>query len=64
MTAFDEDRAIITAQQRSLALAPDFKMVPFGIDAALNQFRWVVARRLEEEAQELAGGQPVPRAKA
>jgi len=64
VTAFDEDRAIITAQQHSLALAPNFKMVPFGIDAALNQFRWVVARRLEEEAQELAGGQPVPRVKA
>lgn len=48
--AFDEDRDIITAQQRSLALAPDFKMVPFAMDAALNQFRWIVARRLEEEA--------------
>ncbi|WP_342130982.1 aromatic ring-hydroxylating dioxygenase subunit alpha [Hydrogenophaga sp. OTU3427] len=51
VTAFDEDRAIITAQQRSLALDPDFKMVPFGIDAALSQFRWVVARRIEAEAK-------------
>lgn len=50
VAAFDEDREIITAQQRSLALAPDFKMIPFSIDAALSQFRWVVARRLEEEA--------------
>lgn len=50
--AFDEDRRIITAQQRSLALAPDFKMIPFGIDAALNQFRWIVARALEQESQE------------
>lgn len=50
VSAFDEDRAIITAQQKSLAAAPDFKMIPFGIDAALSQFRWVVARRLEEEA--------------
>jgi vanillate O-demethylase monooxygenase subunit len=48
--AFAEDRDIITAQQKSLALAPDFKMIPFGIDAALNQFRWIVSRRLEEEA--------------
>ena len=54
VTAFDEDREIITAQQKSLALAPDFKMVPFGIDAALNQFRWVVAKRLEQEAVEEA----------
>lgn len=48
--AFEEDRDIITAQQQSLALQPDFKMIPFGIDSALNQFRWLVARRLEEEA--------------
>lgn len=52
--AFDEDRDIITAQHRSLSLAPDFKMVPFGIDAALNQFRWLVNRRLVEEAAEQA----------
>ncbi|MOA69015.1 Toluene-4-sulfonate monooxygenase system iron-sulfur subunit TsaM1 [compost metagenome] len=51
VTAFDEDRDIITAQQRSLALAPDFKMVPLSIDAALSQFRWVVSRRVEEERQ-------------
>ena len=52
VSAFDEDRAIITAQQRNLALDPDFKMVAFGVDAALNQFRWIVNRRLEQEAQE------------
>jgi len=52
VAAFDEDRDIITAQQRSLALDPDFKMIPFSIDAALSQFRWVVARRLEEEARQ------------
>ena len=50
--AFEEDRDIIMAQHASLSLAPDFKMVAFGIDAALNQFRWLVARRLEEEAAE------------
>ena len=54
VAAFDEDRDIITAQQNSLALAPDFKMVAFGIDAALNQFRWAVSKRLAEEAAELA----------
>ena len=57
--AFDEDRDIITAQQKSLALAPNFKMVAFGIDAALNQFRWQVTRRLEEEAAEAAQAGPV-----
>lgn len=52
VAAFDEDRDIITAQQRSLSLAPDFKMVPLSIDAALSQFRWVVSSRLEEERQQ------------
>ena len=58
VSAFDEDRAIITAQQRNLALDPDFKMVPFGVDAALNQFRWIVNRRLEQEAREAREAQP------
>jgi vanillate O-demethylase monooxygenase subunit len=57
VTAFDEDRDIITAQQRSLALAPDFKMIPFSIDAALSQFRWVVERRLAEESAQAQGRQ-------
>ncbi|RAR48658.1 vanillate O-demethylase monooxygenase subunit [Paraburkholderia unamae] len=47
--AFDEDRAIITAQQRNLSLDPDFKMMAFGIDSALSQFRWTVNQRLEAE---------------
>lgn len=65
VAAFDEDRDIITAQQRSLALAPSFKMTAFGIDAALNQFRWIVSRRLEEEAQEEAAArQTIPIAPA
>ncbi|MFN1144273.1 Rieske 2Fe-2S domain-containing protein [Serratia quinivorans] len=49
LQAFDEDRVIITAQQQSLALAPDFKMLPFAIDAALAQFRWHVTQHLEQE---------------
>jgi vanillate O-demethylase monooxygenase subunit len=57
--AFDEDRDIITAQQKSLALAPDFKMMAFGIDVALNQFRWIVSRRLEQEAIATARPDPV-----
>ena len=52
VTAFDEDRAIIVAQHKNLQLDPEFKMVPFSMDSALSQFRWVVARRLEEEARE------------
>jgi vanillate O-demethylase monooxygenase subunit len=49
--AFDEDRDIITAQQKNLSLDPTFKMMPFGIDAALSRFRWVVNQRLEEESK-------------
>jgi Vanillate O-demethylase oxygenase C-terminal domain len=52
VAAFGEDREIITAQQRNLALDPDFKMLAFTMDAALSQFRRVVARRLEQEASE------------
>lgn len=52
--AFEEDRDIITAQHKSLSLAPDFRMVAFGIDAALNQFRWMVSRQLQQEAAEAA----------
>jgi vanillate O-demethylase monooxygenase subunit len=49
--AFEEDHRIITAQQRSLALAPEFKMIPFGVDAALNHFRSIVSRALDQEAR-------------
>lgn len=49
VTAFAEDRAIISAQQRVLALDPGFKMLPLGIDAALSQFRWAVDRDLKAE---------------
>ena len=52
VTAFEEDRAIISAQQKNLSLDPDFKMMPFAMDAALSQFRWAVKRRLEQEAAE------------
>jgi len=40
--AFDEDRDIVTAQQRNLVLDSDFEMMTFGIDSALSQFRWLV----------------------
>jgi vanillate O-demethylase monooxygenase subunit len=38
-------------------------MVPLSIDAALSQFRWVVARRIEEE-QQAAGASGVRPAQA
>lgn len=47
--AFNEDRAMITAQQQNLALDPDFTMTPLSVDAALSQFRWVVAQCINKE---------------
>ncbi|PCE22391.1 LysR family transcriptional regulator [Paraburkholderia acidicola] len=52
--AFDEDRAIITAQQRNLALDPSFNMMAFAMDSALVQFRRIVERYLDAERQGLA----------
>ncbi|TKC92590.1 aromatic ring-hydroxylating dioxygenase subunit alpha [Trinickia terrae] len=49
--AFAEDSAIIHAQQKNLALDPSFRMMAFGIDSALSQFRRIVDQRLEEERQ-------------
>lgn len=47
--AFNEDHAMIHAQQNNLALDPAFEMVPVGLDAALNRFRWMIDKRLEQE---------------
>ena len=47
--AFEEDRAMITAQHRNIALAPDAPMLPLAMDAALLQFRRLLGQRLEIE---------------
>jgi hypothetical protein len=45
--AFEEDRAMITAQARTIAMKPDAPMLPLAMDSALIQFRRIVdeARR-------------------
>jgi vanillate O-demethylase monooxygenase subunit len=48
--AFEEDRGIITAQAKNLALDPDFKMLPMAADLGLAQFRRVVQHLLELES--------------
>jgi vanillate O-demethylase monooxygenase subunit len=48
--AFEEDRGIITAQQKNLALAPGFKMLPMAADLGLTQYRRVVQSMLDAEA--------------
>ena len=50
--AFEEDREIITAQNRQLELDPDFTMLPLAIDSALSQFRWLVDKYVAEERKE------------
>ncbi len=47
--AFDEDKDIISAQAQSLAMAPDFQMLPLHLDRALQQFRQLLAREIAAE---------------
>jgi vanillate O-demethylase monooxygenase subunit len=47
--AFDEDRDMITAQHRSIARDPSRPMLPLATDAALMQFRKLVAQAIEAE---------------
>jgi phenylpropionate dioxygenase-like ring-hydroxylating dioxygenase large terminal subunit len=54
LVAFEEDRDMITAQQRNLALDPGFKMVPLSVDSALSQFRWVLGQLAKQD------GEPAP----
>ena len=49
LRAFEEDRAMITAQHRNIQLAPGAAMLPLGMDAALIQFRRLLEQRLRIE---------------
>jgi vanillate O-demethylase monooxygenase subunit len=46
---FREDRDMITAQARNLALDPQRPMLPLHMDAALRRFRQCVAQALAQE---------------
>jgi hypothetical protein len=48
--AFDEDRDMITAQARNMALNPQARMMPLAIDSALLQFRRLVEREIAAES--------------
>ncbi len=48
--AFEEDRAMITAQARNIARDPDARMLPLAMDAALVRFRALLERELAAEA--------------
>ena len=47
--AFNEDKAIIEAQQTVFDKDPNYQLLAIGADAALTYFRWVLARRIEAE---------------
>ena len=49
LVAFEEDRRMITAQARNIALDPDAAMLPLAMDAALTQYRRIVERALQAE---------------
>ena len=49
LAAFNEDRDMITAQARNLALQPGTPMLPLAMDAALTQFRRLVAQAVDAE---------------
>ncbi|MFJ3057230.1 Rieske 2Fe-2S domain-containing protein [Herbaspirillum sp. NPDC087042] len=51
VAAFKEDWDMIHAQQRSLALDPDFKMMPLPVDNALGHFRWLMNKRIKAQQQ-------------
>lgn len=56
ITAFNEDKAMISGQTRMLALDPSVKMLPIGADAALSQFRWVMNKRIDAEREAAVSG--------
>ena len=50
ITAFNEDRDMITAQHRNMQRMPDAPMLPLAMDSALIQFRRLLAQRVADEA--------------
>jgi phenylpropionate dioxygenase-like ring-hydroxylating dioxygenase large terminal subunit len=64
VTAFKEDKEMVTAQAGSLALKPDFKMIPIAADAALGRFRHIVNAMISEEKEPSPASIPVRAATA
>jgi vanillate O-demethylase monooxygenase subunit len=47
--AFHEDKDMIGAQSASLAMAPDFQMLPLHLDGALTRFRRLIESEIAKE---------------
>ena len=60
VTAFEEDRAMITAQARNLERRPGFKMHGIRADEALTRFRNIVRRMLKAEESAAAKSATIP----
>lgn len=52
LTAFEEDRAMITAQSAAIDADPDASMLPLGMDAAVVRFRRLVEQIASDERRE------------
>ncbi|WP_321917593.1 MULTISPECIES: aromatic ring-hydroxylating dioxygenase subunit alpha [Paraburkholderia] len=52
LSAFEEDRVIITAQEKNLKRFDDFRMLPCSLDAAPTQFRWMLDQAIRAESRE------------
>ncbi len=51
VAAFNEDRAMISAQAESILRSPGARMLPLAMDAALLRFRRLVSAELEKESK-------------
>jgi hypothetical protein len=50
LEGFYEDKIIIETQQKSLDSDPTFKLKAIAADAPLSHLRWLIEKRLKEEA--------------
>ena len=50
LAAFNEDRDMIMAQHRNILRKPEAPMLPLAMDAALGQFRRLLASRVQMES--------------
>ena len=50
LRAFQEDKDMIGAQSATLAISPDFSMLPLHLDSALTRFRRLIETEAEREA--------------
>lgn len=60
VAAFEEDRAMIQKQFRTIQHDPDAPMVPLAMDSALVQFRRMLAERVAQEADTSGRRTPAP----